>query len=241
MAGQLIAMILFAIIGICLLVATTAAALGLIPWAELPVSFAGVTVPWAGQAAQIGLSVFFLLLAVYVPTNRHVMTLEATHRKFSLSMDDITRAYQAAHFADRRKAFEMKREFDAVRERYEFLSKHPDLPEIDAELLTVAAQMSEQSRELANSFSEARVQRAEESLRQRKQDAEELQSRIEVANAASRELRRQIEDVEFSEGSAASQLALLREELAELEARIGLKGKVKNARHLRPVNLNDAS
>ena len=112
---------------------------------------------------------------------------------------------------------------------------------IDAELLTLAAQMSEQSRDLANTFSEARVERAKESLRQRQQDAEDLQTGIEAANAASREIRRQIEDVEFAEGSAQSQLMLLREELASLEARIGLKSAVKSGRHLRPVNVNDAS
>ncbi len=241
MAGQLFAMVFFACIGLALLTATGLAFAGVLPWIELGVSFDGHALPWAGQAVQIGLTLLFLLLAVYVPTNRQVMMLEATHRKFALSMDDVTRAYHAAHQADRRKMFEMEREFDAVRERYEYLKTHPDLPEIDAELLTIAAQMSQQSRELASNFSAARVDRAEDALRQRLEDAEDLRARIEVAQATSRELRRKIEDVEFREGSAASQLRNLREDLAELEARIGLTSAMKTARHLRPVNVNDAS
>ncbi|MEM7724690.1 MAG: DNA repair protein, partial [Pseudomonadota bacterium] len=147
-------------------------------------------------------------------------------------------SYKAVHLADRQKAFKMTREFDAVRERYEHLRKHPDLPEIDAELLTIAAQMSQQSQDLAQSFAEDRVQRAEESLHQRKEDAELLQARIENANAVSRELRRQIDDVEFEESSAASQLMRLREDLAELETRITGSVSAKGP-HLRPVS--DAS
>lgn len=238
MAGQLVAMVLFSITGLSLLVATGLAFAGWIPWVELAISFAGEPVPWAGQAMQLGLTALFLLLAVYVPTNRQVMMLEATHRKFAISMDDITRAYQTVHLADRKKAFEMTREFDAVRERYEYLRKHPDLPEIDAELLTIAAQMSQQSQDLAQSFAEDRVQRAEDSLRQRKEDAVLLKNRIENANAVSRDLRRQIDDVEFEESSAASQLMRLREDLAELETRIAGSVSQKGP-HLRSVS--DAS
>jgi predicted nucleic acid-binding Zn-ribbon protein len=163
------------------------------------------------------------------------MMLEASHRDFAIGMDDITHAYQAAHLADRREAFSMQREFYAVRERYEYLKSHPDLPEIDGELLTIAAQMSQQSRDLARTFSQERVARAKESLEQRRKDAQELEERIQAANAASRELRREIEDVEFAESSAASQFMRLREELSELEARITGKG-LRKGRHLRPVS-----
>ncbi len=241
MAGQLVAIAFFSIVGLLLLVSTGMAFAGFLPWIDFALSYGEISIPWAGQAFQIAVTALFLLLAVYVPTTRRIMMLDASHREFVLSMDDITRAYQAAHLADRRKAFELKREFDAVRERYQFLRTHPDLPEIDGELLTIAAQMSQQSRDLANTFSEARVKRAEEALRQRMENAVELQAQIENANAASRNLRRQIEDVDFQERSAASQLMRLREDLADLEARAGLKTAVKNGRHLRPVNLNDAS
>lgn len=237
-AGQIAAMLIFSLAGLALLIATGLAFAGVLPWLEIAVSYDGMPVAWAGQAAQIALTAFVLLLAVYVPTNRQVMMLEATHRDFAVSMDDITNAYQAVHLADRKAAFEMQREFDAVRERFEYLRTHPDLPEIDTELLTIAAQMSQQSRDLARSFSDDNVTRARESLRQRRKDAEELEDRIQTANAASRDLRRQIEDVEFAESSAAAQFMRLREELTELEARIVGKG-ARKGRHLRPVS--DAS
>ncbi len=237
-AGQIVAMIVFTLAGLAMLVLTGLAFAGVMPWMEVSVIYGGVPVEWAGAALQIGLTALLLLLAVYVPTSRQVMMLEAMHRDFAVSMDDITSAYQAAHLADRRQAFQMQREFDAVRERYEFLKTHPDLPEIDAELLTIAAQMSQQSRDLAQTFSEERVTRAQESLTERRKDAAELQSRIEHANAVSRDLRRQIEDTEFEEGSALSQLARLREDMAELEARIAGVG-ARKGRHLRPVG--DAS
>ena len=234
MAGQLIAMVLFTITGLVLLGATVLAWAGVLPWIDLPLAFGGVDIVWAGQAAQIGLTVLFLLLAVYVPSNRQVMMLEAAHRDFAMSMDDITSAYKAVHFADRRAAFQMEREFDAVRERFDYLKTHPDLPEIDAELLTIAAQMSEQSRDLARAFSEDRVTRVQASLADRRNDAVELQGRIQQANAASRDLRRQLDDLEYEESSALSQLARLREDLSELEARIAGMGPRKG-RHLRPV------
>lgn len=233
-AGQIAAMLVFTIAGLSLLAFTGLAFAGALPWMELAVSYGGVPVKWAGPGLQIGLTALFLLLAVYVPTSRQVLMLEATHRKFALSMDDITSAYQAAHLADRKEAFRMQREFDAVKERYEYLKKHPDLPEIDAELLTIAAQMSQESRELARTFSDENVERARQSLQQRKRDAEELHHRIQSANAASRDLRREIEDVEYEEGSAASQLMRLRDELSELESRIHGKN-VRKGRHLRPV------
>ena len=233
--GQLAAMAIFTLAGLALLGATALAFAGVLPWIDLPISFGGEPVIWAGAAAQVVLTALFLLLAVYVPTSRQVLMLEAAHREFAVSMDDILSAYQAAHLADRKQAFSMQREFDAVRERFEYLKKHPDLPEIDAKLLTIAAQMSHQSRDLAKTFSEENVERARESLKQRRRDAEELQERIQSANATSRELRREIEDVEYEEGSARSQLMRLREELSELEARIAGNG-ARTGRHLRPVS-----
>lgn len=239
-AGQIAAMIIFTIAGLALLTCSALAFAGVLPWVEVAASYGGTQIVWAGQAFQLGLTALFLLLAVYVPTNRQVMMLEAAHRKFAVSMDDITGAYKAAHLADRKQGFEMQREFDAVRERYEYLRKHPDLPEIDAELLTIAAQMSAQSRDLAKTFSDENVARAQDSLKQRLKDAQELQERIQAANAASRDLRREIEDVEYEEGSAASQLMRLRDELVDIEARVANDG-ARRGRHLRPVSVGDAA
>lgn len=232
--GQTAAMALIALSALSLLVLSALASAGIIPWVMLPLSYDGIPVGWAGQAAQVGLTVLLILLAVYIPTSRQVLMLEAAHRDFAIGMDDVTRAYQAAHAADRKGAFEMKREFDAVRERFQYLRTHPDLPEIDAELLTVAAQMSQQSRELAETFSDEKVARAQESLRQRRKDADELQDRIQQAHAAIREIRRDLDDVEIEESSVAAQMSRLREEFVEIEARVaGAHGK--RGRHLQPV------
>ena len=238
-AGQTVATVLISTSAAALLVATGLAFAGLLPWLVLPVSFGGVPVDWAGQAFQIGLTVLMLLLAAYVPTSRQVLMLEATHRDFAIGMDDVTRAYQAAHAADRKGMFEMQREFDAVRERFQHLKSHPDLPEIDAELLTIAAQMSQQSRELAQVFSDEKVARATESLHQRRRDADELQDRIQSAHAAIRDIRRQLDDVEVEEASVEAQLGRLREDFSALESRIAGRHGKKNGRHLRPVS--DAS
>lgn len=232
--GQTVAIFFFATTGLALLAVSLLAFAGVLPWLHLEVSYLEKSVPWAGQAFQIGMTVLFLLLAVYVPTNRHIMMLEATHRNFAIGMDDVARAYQAVHLADRKTSFEMEREFDAVRERFEYLKSHPDLPEIDGELLTIAAQMSHQSRDLAKDFSEERIARAQNSLRERQRDVGELEERIVAANALSIEIRRGLEDVEFAENSASSQLMRLREELAELEARIA-GNDARKGRHLRSI------
>jgi len=239
--GQAMAMVGVAALGISLLIVTLLSSAGVLPWLELPAGFGDTYVTWSGRAVQIGLTVLVLMLAIYVPSGRHVLRLEASHRDFRLGMDDITRAYEAAHASDRKGAFQLKREFDAVRERFEHLHHHPNLPEIDAELLTVAAQMSQQSRGLAEAFSEEKIARVTESLEQRRKDADELETRIQSAHATIRDVRRQLDEVEVEEASVAAQLGRLREDMAELEARlagnlaqIGAKG-----RHLRPVS--DAS
>ena len=87
---------------------------------------------------------------------------------------------------------------------------------MDAELLTIAAQMSEQTRELAEVYSDAKVARARESLKQRRVDADALQERIQQAHADMRDLKRMMEDVDIEESTGASQLQQLREAVTEM-------------------------
>ncbi len=229
-------MALVGLAAIVSLFATILASAGVLPWPAISVSYAGADLPWFGQALQIGVTALLVLLAATFPAAHRVMRLETSHRRFEIGMDDITRAYRAAHMADRAEMFAMHREFDAVRERYKHLRDLPELAEIDAELLTVAAQMSEQSRELAETFSDDKVARAKESLKQRLHDTETLQARIQSAHAAIREIRRLTDEVDIEESTVAAQLARLREELAEID---GLRpdpgpGKKKVA-HLKSV------
>ena len=208
---------------------------GVLPWLHMNVTIGGAEVAWFGQAVQIGVTVFLLLLTTFLPSAGRVLALENSHRRFNIDMDDVTRAYRAAHAADRSGAFKMQREFDAVRERFLHLKDDPDLGQIDAELLTIAAQMSEQSRGLAENFAEDRVARVKESLLQRKADAETLQMRIQSAYADTRELRRLMEEVDIEESTVAAQIDRLRDVLAELGVSLDPKGGKRKVAHLKTV------
>lgn len=214
--GQLAAMGLLG--GAALFGAVTSglALAGALPWPQLSIQYAGETVPWAGMAFQLGVTALLIMVALFLPSARRVMKLETSHREFRVNMDDVTHAYRAAHMADRAETFQMRREFDAVRERYQFLKEHPGLAEMDAELLTVAAQMSEQSRALAEVYSDEKVARARESLKQRLVDAETLQERIQQAHADMRELKRMMDDADVEESSVTAQLQRLRAEVSEM-------------------------
>jgi len=214
--GQMAAMAVFGLAAAVGIVASGLAFTGILPWPEVAVAYGGTVLPWAGMALQLGVTALCTLIAVFLPSARRVRQLEGSHRRFEIDMDDVTRAYRAAHMADRTEMFEMHREFDAVRERYQYLKSLPELAEMDAELLTIAAQMSEQSRELAEVYSDAKVTRARESLKQRRADAKVLDERIQQAFADTRELRRMMDDVDGEESAVASQLQRLREQVADL-------------------------
>ena len=234
--GQIAAMLVMGTAAAVSVAATGLAFAGILPWPEIAVAYGATEVAWAGKALQIGATVLLVTLMVFLPSARRVLRLETSHRQFQIGMDDITRAYRAAHLADRSEIFEMQREFDAVRERYQYLRDNPDLAEIDAELLTIAAQMSEQSREFAKKYSVSRIARAREALLQRRADAEALHERIQVAHAGLREVRRLMEDVDVEESSVEAQIRRLREEVAELDlARAEPKPGTAKKPHLKSV------
>ena len=214
--GQLAAMALLGGAALVGAVASGLAFAGILPWPQLSVTYADAAVPWAGMALQLGVTALLVMVALFLPSTRRVLQLEASHRAFEVNMDDVTRAYRAAHMADRAETFQMRREFDAVRERYQYLKDQPDMAEIDAELLTMAAQMSAQSRELAEVYSEEKVARARESLVQRHADASALDEQLQQAFADARELKRLMEDVDAEESAVASQLDRLRAVVADL-------------------------
>ena len=209
------AMILIGGMAVGAVLATSLSVAGVLPWPEIVLSYAGQPVPWFGMAAQIGLTVLLVLLSLYLPSSRRVLRLEASHRRFEIDMDDITRAYRAAHWADRKEMFDMQREFDAVRERYQHLKSQPELAEMDAELLTIAAQMSEQTRDLASVYSDAKVTRVRDQLVQRRADAQTLETQIQKAHANLRDLKRMMQDVNVEEDKVASQLRTLQDEITE--------------------------
>ena len=214
--AQSAAMIVFSLIGAGLFVCTMLSASGILPWPELAISWGGQPVPMAGAIAQIAFTALFLLLMVFLPANARILRLEASHRKFQLSMEDVAKAYAVAHAADRTGVFRLQSEFDAVRERLAFLREHADLGHMEPEILEVAAQMSRVSEELAEVYADEKVERAKAFLQERMTETEALKTRIDRAAGIAADLRRMTDRVEMEEDIVISQVQRLRRDLEAL-------------------------
>lgn len=202
-----------ALIGV---LATVLSATGVWPWLSLQAGVGDAAHPQAGMIAQIGLTCLAVMLAFYLPANGRILALERSHRDFHIHMTDVARAYHAAHAADRAGTFQIASEFDAVKDRLAFLREHPELGGLEPEVLELAAQMSQVSHELADIYSDAKVDRARTFLRQRQEEMAQFTTRLDEAKIIMHELRQWTRDVEIEESVAKSQLARLREELFEL-------------------------
>lgn len=213
---QRLAVLIFAVSALALGAVTVMAAFGLAPWLEFSVTIGDVVHDEAGMYAQIGLTGLALLLCFFLPSNARIMRLETSHRRFSIGMQDVARAYAVAHSADREGLFHLSSEFDAVRERLAYLRAHPDLDQLEPQLLEVAAQMSHISRELAETYSDERVARARDFLRQRQHEVEQFNARLDQAKQVTSELKHWLHEVELEESVAASQLQRLQDELRDL-------------------------
>ncbi len=199
-----------------------AAVLGWAPWLELELGSDWAAPVEAGPAVHSVLALLLVGLCFFLPTNRRVMALERSHRDFKVSMWDVARAYEAVHAADRHDTFELRSEFDSVRDRLNYLRRHPDLRDLEPEILEIAAQMSHESRELAEIYSVERIERARGFLSQRQEEAQLLQERIQTAHSICHELRRWRDKVEVEEAIARSQMKRLEDDLEELLPTIGL-------------------
>jgi hypothetical protein len=203
------------------LAATVLAALGVVPWLTLEARFGATPLPEFGTYLQVGLTALLWLLLGTIPSGARMLALERSHRDFRITMEDVANAYHMAHVGDRKGAFRLSSEFDAVRERLEYLRDHPDLRLLEADVLTLAAQMSRQSHKLAEIYSDERVARAKDFLRQRQQEAEAQQARIVEALAVAREIGRWSSQVELEEAVVASQLQSLDEQLQAVLPALG--------------------
>lgn len=220
-AGQMLAQGVLLLAALAATGATAAAWTGWLPWPDLPLRWNGDVIPDAGIWAQTIGTGLLLLLCLYLPANARMARLEAGHRDFSISIEDVRRAYEIAHAADRRSVFSLSSEFESMRQRMEHLRKHPDLAELEPELLTLAAQMSHESRELARMYSEDRVARARTFLGQRQQEADRFAERVKLAHAICGELRRWLADVEAEERRNHVQIRRLEADLRELLPALG--------------------
>lgn len=214
---QIFAFVLLGLTALALLVATSLSAANILPWVGISATFGEASVVWAGPAVQIGFTALLLILVAYIPASYRVARLEYAHRKFEIDMDDVTKAYRAAHYADRAETFGMRREFDAIRERYKFLKTHPDLAQIDDDLLTIGAQMSEQTKALAETYSDRNLNRVRENLLQRREDADALEAKLAQIKADTAELELLRKGIGISDAELAARVASLQGALTEIE------------------------
>ncbi len=213
---QRAAAILLSALALVLLAYTGACLAGHAAWLQMPLTFGDTTYTGAGMVLQIGMTALAVGLCFFLPSNARVMALETSHRRFHMGMEDVARAYQVAHAADREGVFTLKSEFDSIRERMAFLREHPDLSDLEPSVLEVASQMSHLSRELAAVYSDRNVARARDFLIQRQQEVEDFNRRLEHAKVVANDMRRWLDRVEMDEAVAESQLARLCDQLTEI-------------------------
>lgn len=198
------------------LAATLAAALGWAPWLSVSMAYGEGPATDAGPTVQILLTVLVLALALVLPASSRVLRLEMSHRRFAVGMEDVARAYHLAHADDRRGVFRMRAEFDAIRERLAHLREHPDLGGLEPEVLEIAAQMSLQSRRLAETYADDKVSRARRFLQERQEEVERTRETLGKAHHVARELKRVARAVDLEESAVEGQRERLEAELAAL-------------------------
>lgn len=218
---SVIAMYLVIGVATVALLLTLLAATGLLPWPMISAAYGPAAWPDAGMWMQIGVTALLLLLCVFLPANARMVRLESSHRDFTITMDDVARAYAIAHAADRKGTYALSSEFDAVRERIRFMRKHPDLAALEPAVLEVAAQMSKESRALAEVYSDDKVARARAFLTQRQEEVQAMKDRIAVARLTCDELRRWRDDVVAEERVAETQIQRLEADLREVLPMLG--------------------
>lgn len=240
-AAQGVAQALLVLATLAAVTATAAATAGALPWPEMSLRWGGAYLPDAGMWVQVGLTVLLVFLCLWLPANARMARLEAGHRSFNMSLEDVRRAYEAAHAADRRSVFALSSEFESLRARMDHLRRHPDLAELEPELLTVAAQMSHESRELARLYSDERVGRAKMFLKQRQEEAARMAERIQLARTTCDELRRWLADVEAEERRQNLQIRRLEADLREILPALGYELDEPREANVVPLGLPAAA
>jgi hypothetical protein len=220
-----------------LVIASVLAAFGVIPWPQIALFFGGQALAQAGMWLQLGLTGLMLLLLSYLPANLRIARLERSHRSFAIGMQDVARAYAHAHAADRKGVFGLSSEFEGMKARMQHLRQHPDLRDLEPELLQLAAQMSFETRELAQTYSDDKVARAKDFLRQRQHEVQALSDRLAAARTTCDELRRWLLDVEAEERAAQTQIKRLEADLREILPTLGYDFDLEEHRDQNVVQL----
>ena len=232
-----LAQALLVILATGLTMASLAAAFGLIPWPQIALFFGGQALPQAGMWLQLGLNALLVLLVIYLPANLRMSRLERSHRSFAMGMEDVSHAYRMAHAADRAGVFALSSEFDSMRARMERLRSHPDFQHLEPELLQLAAQMSQETRDLARAYSDEKVNRAKIFLKQRQEEVQALTDRLTIARHTCDELRRWLTDIEAEERQAQIQIKRLEADLKEILPTLGYDFDMEEVRDAKVVNM----
>lgn len=201
--------------------ATLLSIVGLIPWLSLNLTSASGDSVHVGVWVQSLGTVLLIGLCAFLPGVHHIQRLERSHRDFKLSMDDVAKAYQISHAADRSGTFALSSEFEDMRDRLDSMRRHPDLGHLEPEILELAAQMSHMTRDLALVYSETKVTRAKEFLRHRQQELDVFNDNLSLALTVTQELQRWQNDVEASELEANRQMDRLEKDLQEILPQLG--------------------
>ena len=212
---------LIVLVALGLVAASLAAALGALPWPDIALGYGGHPIADAGMWVQLVVTGLAVALTFYLPANSRMARLERSHRSFTVGMQDVAQAYATAHTADRAGAFALSGEFDAMRTRLEHLRHHPDLAHLEPELLQLAAQMSHETRDLARTYSDDKVNRAKIFLKQRQEEAQALTDRLSAARRTCDDLRRWLHDIEAEERTAQTQIRRLEADLKEILPTLG--------------------
>ena len=200
---------------------TAMCALSLAPWLTADVAFGDIQIENAGMYVQLAVTIFLVSMMFFAPANGRIMSLEKSHRNFRINMDDVARAYYRCHAADREGVFTMSSEFDAVRERIQFMRDHPDLMDLESDVLKIAAQMSERARGLADIYSDEKVAHARTFLRQRQEEVERQQRQIIEALHTCQEIEKWAKQLDLEESVIANQLAHLDDKLQAVLPALG--------------------
>lgn len=202
-------------------IATLLAMTGLLPWLPLNLTSTTGDSLLIGPWVQVLGTVFLLGLCAFLPGVHQIQSLEKSHREFKLSMDDVARAYQISHATDRSGTFTLSAEFEDMRDRLDTMRRHPDLGHLEPEILEVAAQMSHVTRDLALIYSEKKVARAKDFLRQRQHELDAFSEKLGLALRVTQDLQRWQKDVEASELEVNRQVDRLEKDLQEILPQLG--------------------
>lgn len=194
---------------------------GVWPWLGLDLRFGPETTIDAGIYVQTGFALLMLGLCAFLPGVTRMLSLERSHRSFSITMEDVAKAYKVSHDADRLGRFALSSEFDAVRERLELMRHHPDLSRLEPEVMELAAQMSFTTRDLADVYSDEKVDRARAFLKGRQKEIEDFQDKLIVAKSTIEEIKRWQADIESSERETNRQMDVLEKDLREVLPALG--------------------